>query len=84
MFLFVFGIVVYNAVNASTDMVLLIKIIEKVQNSRNGIIAIMFVLIFEATLRTYDGPFLRPNKAFWRACLRMCVLYLCALVFLIF
>jgi len=75
MFIFVFGIVVYSALNESIDYT---------TNCIRGIYAAMFVLVFESTLRTYDGPFLRPNKAFWRGATRVCVLYLVALVFLVF
>jgi phosphatidylserine synthase 2 len=51
---------------------------------RSGLVAAACVFILFSVLQMRDGLFVRPHKAFWRAMMGVAVLYLVALVFLLF
>eukprot|EP01113_Clastostelium_recurvatum_P032916 TRINITY_DN4292_c0_g1_i2.p1 TRINITY_DN4292_c0_g1~~TRINITY_DN4292_c0_g1_i2.p1 ORF type:complete len:458 (-),score=145.06 TRINITY_DN4292_c0_g1_i2:34-1407(-) len=55
-----------------------------IENSKFGIIAACLVFLLFSALQMRDGLFFRPHPAFWRMIMGAAVLYLMALVFILF
>ena len=43
-----------------------------------------FVVVAHGTLKIYEAPFIRPHQAFWRGVARFVLIYMVALVFIVF
>ena len=53
-------------------------------NYKRGLQAALFVLVAQGMVRQYNGPFIKGFAVFWRGVARYNLIYLAALIFLLF
>lgn len=75
LFVIVFGIILYLGYNEAEDTV---------TNFKRGVFAASFVLVAQGCMSQYVGPFTKGFETFWRGVSRYTVLYLAALIFILF